>query len=303
MKHASTLTKSWTVRDPTVALSTLLLASVASATPYPEGFDPRSGGVAVSVVRLDNRGTGESFVKQRDGLLAVWRARVETATAGGPPAPPMPTFQPGYDQPSRTHTARFIRLDRTADVRLTTFQAYGCKGGKTDTDPVACGPLTQRTVVLFKLINGRRHIWKAELDTGKGTHQIDPRNNERRLSHLTEEDAVRMNIGEPQGYAQHLGYRCRIRLIGENRVCNYVEQGGTPSALHHVVAWNEHVSDPRRYFRLDHLNVADTLNVSYFEPPENIRFVEVNTGPVQSSESEEDDEEQTPPTRNRGRRQ
>jgi hypothetical protein len=89
-------------------------------------------------------------------------------------------------------------------------------------------------------------------------------------------------------------------VLGEHRICNYVEQAGTPAALHHVVAWNRHVSDPQRYTRLDHVSAAESINVSYFEPPQNIRFTNISTGPAHSSGPEEDDEEQTRSGSNRG---
>jgi hypothetical protein len=304
MKRFRTVVTLWRSRTSAalVLSSAALAVQPARAAEYPEGFDMRSGGARAAAVRVDSRGEAGSFEKIRAAMLQTWRVADESALAAGLPRPPRPVFEAGWDRPVQSHTARFIRLDQTADVRLTTMKGYGCNREKSSATAHVCGPTVNRYIVLYKLIGGRRHAWKANLDDGKGSQQIDAASAATRLSHLPEEDAVRMDLGTPDGFDQHLGYRCRVRVLGEHRVCNYVEQAGTPAALHHVVAWNQHVSDPKRYTRLSHVSTAESISASYFEPPQNIRFVDIHTGSALSSESQEDDEEQAPLRRKKGER-
>ena len=97
------------------------------------------------------------------------------------------------------------------------------------------------------------------------------------MIHLNE-SPLSAELGTRIGFEEHLGYRCEVRQINDTKVCSYVRQPGVPDVLVNVNAWSRNDGDDGRYFRLGHVNPVDTINVAYFEPPVNVRYVVNETG-------------------------
>jgi hypothetical protein len=257
----------------------------ASTSPsLPQGFDHKPLDTQVAVARVDMPGTGETYEKTRDAHLAQWRGFAELARNLQQPAPPAPVFAPGYDQPSRVETSRFVKLDRTADVRLSTHFGYACKYNESRPDPMmhglVCSPTVSRFITLYKLIDGRVHRWEANLNDRTGTYSVSERSAQQRLPRGDEGSLPLDQLGPRIGEAEYLGFTCEIRAVGEVRACYYVQQSGLPQALEGIAAWRRHNTDEKRYTRLGAVVTSTQLGAAYFEPPAGIAFTGNRAGGV-----------------------
>jgi hypothetical protein len=262
----------------TVLVATLSTVVVAAneIQPLPQGFDEKPFGNKVAAARVDMPGSGETFEKMRQAHLQQWRVFVELAVQLKQPTPPQPVFAPGYDQPSNIQVSRFIKLDQTGDVRLATHLGYACKYAEPRPDPMQhgliCGPTVQRFVTLYKLIDGRVHRWEANLIDKTGTYSVSGRDAQQRLPRGDEGGVPFDQLGPRIGEAEHLGFRCQIRVVGEMKACYYLAQKGLPKALEDIAAWRQHDTEEKRYTRLGALVPNTELNAEYFEPPTGINY-------------------------------
>jgi hypothetical protein len=256
-----------------VSLLALLAAAARAQTaapPLPEGFAFASGS-PVSAVRLDKQGVQGSFAANKESIERT----CEQMRRVGSPQAGTPVFEPGWDRPFRTDEARFITLDRSAEVKLQTHFTYGCSTNANEICRCRYEPQRSRTQQLRKIVDGRPHTWRAQLEAGTGRHDVAPQR-ATRLTELVEGGLPLDQLGSVVGESEHLGYRCEVRAVRNMKGCHYVPQPGVPIALHDVLAWIEG-DDPRaRGHRLSYVGVAAQVPATWLEPTEGVRWDEAD---------------------------